>query len=669
MTAVFTVLVSLIVVTAVLAIIGSLFMEGLVLAIAATATALVALTLDADKFHRLATLLNPIAPVLLIPCIWMLFQIVPVSDHWLAHPAWASASAALGKPSMGAISLDIGATLLCLARYSLILAVGIMTATVALDRQRAEAVLFLLTATAVAIAAGLIGSSYLRAAGFDLYAQRAQMADIAAIGMILSCATAIHAYENHEIQRARSRKSGSQPPYAVSFSLAGFAVCLLAVMTDADAILLLAASCGIGILLSVAAIRRFRFGPWGQSGIVAAAIVGLIGFFAAHPMAKDVDLTLSLASPSQTSTAERILADTKWAGTGAGTFKALLPIYRDADDTGSYTAPTAAASVAVEMGRPFFWSGVILALIGAWVLFRRALTRGRDYVYAGAGAGCIVAVLVSSFANEGTLGLAASFFISVICGLALAQSKSWSWSASELTTTGFKNNSDIQGSSAGNWLRIGLLAFGPVLAVQAIWIILAEYYHPYRIQLPVNQQTSRVASLEQANARQAASLAMIRGDLWAESAFTRSNLLWSEPAARQGDSAIKEIQTDIERALRYSPHRGDVWLTLAAMADRYNWLDYQPGPLLKMSYYTAPNELSLLPLRLRTSLRPDALQDIELQDMIKRDIRVVITKAPALKPALAAAYRAAPAEGKAFLDRVVSEVDPLYLAVMRAGLR
>ena len=55
--------------------------------------------------------------------------------------------------------------------------------------------------------------------------------------------------------------------------------------------------------------------------------------------------------------------------------------------------------------------------------------------------------------------------------------------------------------------------------------------------------------------------------------------------------------------------------------------------------------------------------------MIKRDIRVVITKAPALKPALAAAYRAAPAEGKAFLDRVVSEVDPLYLAVMRAGLR
>jgi hypothetical protein len=76
------------------------------------------------------------------------------------------------------------------------------------------------------------------------------------------------------------------------------------------------------------------------------------------------------------------------------------------------------------MGRPFLWTCVIIALIGASTLFRRALLRGRDYVYSSAGAGCIIALLVSLFANDGILGLTASLMISVVCGLAFAQSKS-----------------------------------------------------------------------------------------------------------------------------------------------------------------------------------------------------------------------------------------------------
>lgn len=669
--AVFTILISLIVITPVLAIVGSLFLEGFVLAIAATAIALVALALHKGDAHRLTTLLKPITPFLLLPCVWMLFQVVPVTSHWLAHPAWTSASAALGKPFLGTVSLDIGATLLCVARYSLMLAIAVVTTATALDRKRAEVILFLLTAAAVLIAAGLIGLSYFRAIGFELVAQRAQMANIAVIGMILSCATAIHALENHETRRARSRKSGSQPAYVIAFSVATFGIGLLAIMTDADAALLLAAACGVGILISLAGIRLLRLGPWGRSGIVAAAIVGLIGFFAISPITRDVDLTLSLAKQPQVSiaTTERILADARWAGTGAGTFKAIFPIYRDADDGDSHAVPTAAAAVAIEMGRPFLWGLIILALIGAWILFKRALTRGRDYFYAGAGAGCIVAILISSFANAGALDLVPSLFISMVCGLALGQSKSWS--ASDSATSGLKIPSDMQGSSAGKWLRVGLLTFAPLLAMQAIWIILAEYYHQHRIHLPVDPQASSIASQEQENATRAASLAVIRGDLWAESAFTYSALLWREPAPAPGahDNASKESQMNIERALRYSPHRGDVWLMFAAMADRYSWPNYQPSSLLKMSYFTAPNELSLFPLRLRASLRPNALQDPEIQDMIRRDLRVVITKVPALKPALVTAYRASSAEGKAFLDRTVLEIDPVYLTVMRAGLR
>ena len=230
MTTVFRILISLIVVTPVLAIVGSLFLEGFVLAIAATAIALLALAFHNGDAYRFTTLLRPIAPVLLLPCLWMLLQVIPVASHWLAHPAWMSASAALGKPFLGTVSLDIGATLLCIARYSLMLAIAVVTTATALDRQRAEVILFL-TAAAALIAAGLIGLSYFRPTGFDLIAERAQMATIAVVGLILSCATAIQAYERREMQRTRSRKSSGQPAYAIAFSIATFAICLLAIMT------------------------------------------------------------------------------------------------------------------------------------------------------------------------------------------------------------------------------------------------------------------------------------------------------------------------------------------------------------------------------------------------------------------------------------------------------
>jgi len=80
--------------------------------------------------------------------------------------------------------------------------------------------------------------------------------------------------------------------------------------------------------------------------------------------------------------------------------------------------------MAIEMGQPFLWTCVIVVLIGASTLFRRALQRGRDYVYSSAGAGCMIALLISSFANNGILRLTASLMISIVCGLAFAQSKS-----------------------------------------------------------------------------------------------------------------------------------------------------------------------------------------------------------------------------------------------------
>jgi hypothetical protein len=215
------------------------------------------------------------------------------------------------------------------------------------------------------------------------------------------------------------------------------------------------------------------------------------------------------------------------------------------------------------------------------------------------------------------------------------------------------------------WLRVGLVVFSLVLTAQAIWILLAEFQHPRRIRVPVDQRASVDAALDSAQARRAAKLAVVRGDLWAESAFTYSSPLWTDEAA-SSTATIDEARVRLERALRFSPHRGDVWLLLAAMADRYDWKGPKPSSLLKMSYYTAPNEQALFLLRIKVSLRA-AGQDPELPDMIGRDIRLLITRMPAEKPAFVAVYKAASGASKRFVERVVSEVDPAYLAAMRAG--
>jgi hypothetical protein len=222
---------------------------------------------------------------------------------------------------------------------------------------------------------------------------------------------------------------------------------------------------------------------------------------------------------------------------------------------------------------------------------------------------------------------------------------------------------------AQSWIRIGLATLSLALATQAAWIVLAEFYHPHGIQFPTDRHTGFVTRLERDNAKRAASLAVVRGDLWAESAFAYAELLWTDRALALDaqDELNQEVLKDLQRALQYSPHRGDVWLMFAAVVDRFHIPGYQPSSLLKMSYYTAPNELALLPLRLNVSLRATGIQDPEIQDLIKRDIRIVLTRAPALKPDLAAAYKTASPQGKAFVERVVDEVDPAYAGTVRAG--
>ena len=225
-------------------------------------------------------------------------------------------------------------------------------------------------------------------------------------------------------------------------------------------------------------------------------------------------------------------------------------------------------------------------------------------------------------------------------------------------------------TSAKTWLRVALALFGVFLSAQAGWILLAERYPSNRIGLPADAKTAATAFAERARIRRAATLAAVRGDLWAESAFTYAGHLWIDQAMDLNavDKSSTEALNALTQALRYSPHRGDVWLMFAALADQYKWAGYQPGALLKMSYYTAPNELAWFPLRLSVSLHAaGVMDDAELQDMVRRDISLTLIRAPALKPVLAAAYSSASPPGRAFAEHVIAEIDPGYLKAMRAA--
>jgi len=119
-----------------------------------------------------------------------------------------------------------------------------------------------------------------------------------------------------------------------------------------------------------------------------------------------------------------MLADAPWTGTGAGTFAALAPIYRAADAAASAAAPTAAAAIAVELGRPLLWIMALAALGAVAALLRGALARGRDSFYPAAGAALMVTLLLRAFGDAGVLTTPVAIVAAGALGLAAAQSRS-----------------------------------------------------------------------------------------------------------------------------------------------------------------------------------------------------------------------------------------------------
>jgi len=215
---------------------------------------------------------------------------------------------------------------------------------------------------------------------------------------------------------------------------------------------------------------------------------------------------------------------------------------------------------------------------------------------------------------------------------------------------------------SSGFFRAIIFMWGFVLACQGIWILAAEFCRPPYFKFPTDPQTANAAAGNRNTAGLAASLGVIRGDLWALYSLTYLNLVWgSQSAEHQSNTSTVERARGVAlRALTLAPHDARVWLALSGFdPPERKW------SALQMSYLTGANETELIPLRLQLALRSNAIADKQIQQLVHHEVRTIVTRKPELKPAILAAYRDALPIGQQFLEETLQELDPGLFATLR----
>jgi hypothetical protein len=234
----------------------------------------------------------------------------------------------------------------------------------------------------------------------------------------------------------------------------------------------------------------------------------------------------------------------------------------------------------------------------------------------------------------------------------------------------------ILGQTAGTDVRSHLafrlvaFVFAGLLALQCVWLLAAELVRPGIDRLPTDIAAAEAAAEKHGAASLAASIGAIRGDLWADSAFTDADLLWSKKGARGNEDppgTLPHARTSLDRALDDSPHLSSAWLLLAGLASRFPSLGLDATELLKVSYYTGPSEQNLIPLRLRIAVQSDNFSDVEIRQFVSRDIHFLLSQKQT--SAISEAYNTASSVAKGFMEQTIRDIDPSALAILRTGVQ
>ena len=406
----------------------SLIIQGLLTAFAAITIMIVALSIRPGEAEYFSKLTRPAALIAVIPPVWMLIQILPIPIDRLVHPIWLSARGALDQSVIGSISIDRGATLVALLRYCCIAGVAFIAAAVTIDRMRAEFVLLWLAGltTLAALLLIVIGLGQIDLFGMAISPDTSiSITALAALGVILNTTAAIRTIERYETRRTTPDASFSRFLSVLSICAVALIICLSTIILFSPAQIIFATMSGLTMFLLITLIRRLGLRLWENAVIVVVAMSVMVVVAIAHWQPGDLTLQFAITPAPVNATAQSILSDTSWLGNGAGAFPSILPIYGGVDNVanGPY-APTTAATIVIEMGRPAFWAILVMAVLALILLFRGALQRGRDSFYSAAGASCIVLLIAEAFCDASALATPVAIITAVIFGLALSQSES-----------------------------------------------------------------------------------------------------------------------------------------------------------------------------------------------------------------------------------------------------
>jgi hypothetical protein len=181
-----------------------------------------------------------------------------------------------------------------------------------------------------------------------------------------------------------------------------------------------------------------------------------------------------------------------------------------------------------------------------------------------------------------------------------------------------------------------------------------------RASPPYSLATANVPTEDQiAAATRATSIAPLRTELKADMALALAARALRGPVGYLPDLNL-DAQSAAKHALVAGPHDAQVWLMLGQLQAQQSMLDPQIAESLKMSYFTAVNSLNLISARLRAVSETAAVQDADLRELARGDIRLILTRRPDLKLALLDIYRRGQPEGRQFIEESVKAIDPNF---------
>ena len=357
-----------------------------------------------------------------LPALWIVLQLMPLPAGGISRSIWDSAAATLGTPLWAGASIDPGMTVISMTFYLAVLAVGFVATGLSIDRTNAENLLF---ASGGSAAVSAIILTVFTLGGFAPLTSGASAAltAAAAYGAIYCAAITILILERFETRRGRD-SAWSNPFIVLAVSTGGFALCCIAVVVAGAGHAIVAMCAGLACLAIIYTVRRLGLGPLAATAlaVVAAFAVATVILNKAQPVEGDIAVRYAAAGPTELiATANRIIGEVGFAGAGAGAFDAIYRLY---GASAQAVAPTFAAQLAIEIGRPALW--IVVAMILALVLLcvRGAFSRGRDSFYSAAGAAAGVVMLIMMFGDPSTGNPAIAILLAATFGLALAQSVS-----------------------------------------------------------------------------------------------------------------------------------------------------------------------------------------------------------------------------------------------------